>query len=97
MTDLERRAVEVLSEEWARWEEMPTPKDYPKSRPVYERLIAEGWDVPDYALSELWEKLKLWDQIAGAGFLGRDAWREDGNWEFRWVNPDIVDESDDLI
>ena len=93
MTTFTRRAVEILVEEWERWWSKPPPKDYPKSDAIYERLVAEGWKVPDYALDELWEHLRAREQIKGSGWLGSDGWRMHGNWTFMGVNPHILDDT----
>lgn len=93
MTTFTRKAVQILSEEWERWSDTPPPKDYLRSQVIYERLVAEGWDVPDYALDELWEHLRDTEQIRGPRFMGRDGWRMHGNRQFMWVNPDILDDT----
>ena len=89
MTTFTRRAVQILSEEWERWSETSPPKEYLKSKVIYERLVAEGWDVPDNALNDSWET----EQIRGPRFLGRDGWRMHGNRRFMWVNPGILDDT----
>ena len=93
MTTFTRRAVQVLSEEWERWQEQPGPKDYFNSEAVYRILVDEGWPIPDYALDELWKELKENEQIEGRDFMGRDAWKQHGNWRIVWVNPDILDDT----
>jgi hypothetical protein len=92
----ERRAVEILLEEWERWLEKPIPKNYLRSEPVYQRLVDKGWNVPDYDLDTLWKKLKAMEQIRGTGFIGRTQWAKHGNWQFRWVNPDILEDTQEL-
>ena len=46
-----------------------TAERYLKSKVIYERLVAEGWDVPDNALNDSWET----EQIRGPRSLGRDG------------------------
>ena len=93
MTTFTRRAVEILVEEWERWSEKSPPKDYFSSEAVFQRLVDEGWPIPEYALDELWKELKKNKQIKGTGFIGRDAWKQHGNWRFTWVNPHILDDT----
>ncbi len=94
MTTFTRRAVEILVEEWERWwSAKPRPKGYLESGVIYERLVAEGWDVPDYVLDKLWERLRAEEQIKGPGLQGKDGWRMHGNRTFMGVNPHILDDT----
>lgn len=96
MKSFERRAVEILLDEWLHWQEKPTPKDYLRSEPIYQRLIDENWTVPDYTLDKLWKQLKAIGQLKGNGWHGRSAWAQHGNWQFVWVNPDILEDTQEL-
>ena len=92
--DLTQRAIDILADEWRRWEERPTPKDYPSSKAVYDRLIAEGWTVPDNALRELWTQLDMFGYIRAAMYqANRDRWRTDGLADFVHVDLDRLDEA----
>lgn len=86
MADLQRRAIEVLYEEW----EDKKPNGF-TSDVVYGRLVAEGWDVPDYALQNVWEGLKSLGYIRGRLVLMRGE-EKHGRYYFQWVDPNIIKE-----
>jgi len=89
---VERRAIQVLPEEFAN-----KPPEGLGSEAVYRRLTDEGMHVPDYALSDLWEKLDTLEYIAGRRVLGVDETteRQHGGWYIQRVHPDILDALDE--
>lgn len=81
-----RRAVEMLHEESKEAQQV-------ESKNVYRRLRDEGWEVPDYALDNLWKQLADRGQIRGPAMLGRDEIARHGNRIITWVNPDILEDT----
>lgn len=89
-TPIERRAIQVLPEEYVN-----KPPEGLNSAAVYKRLTNVGLDVPDYALLRLWEKLQRNDLIAGRQALGgtEEDVRRHGNWYIQWVHPELIEAS----
>ncbi len=53
----------IICEWWKRVEEGTEPAEYLESSAIYERLISEGVEVPDHAMSEILVELAQGGQI----------------------------------
>lgn len=77
-------------------QERENPRENVSSDVVYDRLIAEDWQVPDYALQHLWELLTFHD-LAGGMLTHHRGEEQHGAYTFQWTAPNIIEEADDLI
>ena len=76
--DLKTRVMEIIEEEWDRTRPLGGVGNT-HSRDVYLRLVAEGWDVPDWKMQEILEELQAHWRIRGAYELDPEARRMHGS------------------
>ncbi len=79
------RIVDVLCEEW----EKARPGIL-QSETIYERLVAEGEEVPDGAIDEVLTALKNTGAIGAAGMHDTEAVRKHGAWAISKVRTDML-------
>ena len=82
---LRERIVEVLCEEW----EKARPGIL-QSETIYERLVAEGEEVPDGMINEILTALNNTGAIRAGGLHGREEIRKHGAWAISEVRADLL-------
>ncbi len=78
---LEDRIIEVICEEWEK-----VAPDTLKSKTVYERLVAEGEHIPDYAMEETLKNLHDGGLIRAPGLHDTEAARKSSGRVITWVS-----------
>lgn len=80
---LNNRIIDVLCEEWSK----KSPTALLESKTVYDRLVEEGEQVPDYAMDQLLSTLHKTGAISGSAVHDREAARTYGGWYISGVGP----------
>ena len=94
---VEQRAIEVLHDEWqkfqAKKERGEVVEQGLRTERVYRRLLEEEWDVPGYMLNKLWVSLAAFGQIRGQKVDDGDGMKRHGAMLITWVNPNLLEDT----